>query len=96
MEKQFIQKATALKYDNQKDSAPKVIAQGSRETANNIIKIAKEFEIPIKKDEDLVEMLSQIELNRQIPVELYQAVAEVFSFVYEISNEKGDDEKKDQ
>ncbi|MEA3288601.1 MAG: EscU/YscU/HrcU family type III secretion system export apparatus switch protein [Campylobacterota bacterium] len=95
MEKQFIQKATALQYNEQKDAAPKVIAQGSKETAKNIIKIAEEFGIPIKKDEDLVEMLSQIETNREIPVELYQAVAELFSFVYEISNKKADYEKED-
>ena len=85
-EKQFIQKATALKYNEADDNAPKIIAQGSRETAKNIIKIAQENNIPIKKDEDLVQMLSQIELNKEIPPQLYAAVAEIFSFIYGITN----------
>lgn len=87
VEKQFVQKAAALKYDKDKDYAPKLTATGKGETAKNIIKIAEKNGIPIKKDEDLVNMLSQIELNQEIPVELYKAVAEVFSFIYGISNE---------
>lgn len=96
MEKEFIKKAAAMKYEQGVDSAPKVIAKGSRETANNIIKIAEKNGIPIKKDEDLIQMLSQIELNQEIPVELYKAVAEIFSFIYGLSNKKREDnEKKD-
>lgn len=86
IEKHFVQKAVALKYDKEKDHAPKLTASGSRETAKNIIKIAEQNGIPIKQDEDLVNMLSQIELNQEIPVELYKAVAEVFSFIYGVSN----------
>ena len=89
LEEEFIQpKAVALQYDKEKNSAPLVSAQGRGETAKNIIKIAEENGIPIKKDEDLVNMLSQIELNQEIPVELYQAVSEVFSFIYGLSNSK--------
>lgn len=92
IEKNFIQKAVALKYEKEKNDAPKVTASGKRENAKNIIKIAEQNGIPIKQDEDLVNMLSEIELNQEIPVELYKAVAEVFSFIYSISNEN----KKDQ
>lgn len=96
LEEKFIQqKAVALQYDKEKDSAPVVTAQGRGETAKNIIKIAEENGIPIKKDEDLVNMLSQIELNQEIPVELYQAVSEVFSFIYGISNENKEESIKD-
>ena len=94
-EKYIQQKAVALQYDNEKDSAPVVTAQGRGETAKNIIKIAEENGIPIKKDEDLVNMLSQIELNQEIPVELYQAVSEIFSFIYGISNENKEESTKD-
>jgi len=87
-EKYIKQKAVALEYDQKNDNAPIVTAQGTGETAKNIIKIAEENGIPVKKDEDLVNMLSQIELNQEIPVELYQAVAEVFSFIYGISNDE--------
>lgn len=99
LEKKYIQqKAVALQYDKEKDNAPLVTAQGKGETAKNIIKIAEENGIPIKKDEDLVNMLSQIELNQEIPVELYQAVSEVFSFIYGISNKTSEEEntKNDQ
>jgi len=94
IEKESVKKAAALQYDKQKDDAPYVTAHGSGETAKNIIKIAEQNGIPIKQDEDLVNMLSQIELNQAIPVELYKAVAEIFSFIYGISNEQGEDIEK--
>ena len=83
-----MKKAVALKYDQEKNRAPEVTAKGTGNTAKNIIKIATQNNIPIKKDEDLVNMLSEIELNKEIPIELYQAVAEVFSFIYGITNEE--------
>ena len=88
IEKESIKKAAALQYDKENDQAPHVTAHGSGETAKNIIKIAEQNGIPIKKDEDLVNMLSQIELNQEIPVELYKAVSEIFSFIYGLTNEE--------
>ncbi len=79
-------KAVALKYDTKTQKAPKVIAKGKGKIANNIINIAKEKGVPIKEDKDLVEMLSQIELNREIPPKLYKAVAEIFSFLHRLTN----------
>ena len=97
LEKKYTrEKAIALQYDKEKDNAPYVTAQGTGETAKNIIKIAEENGIPIKKDEDLVNMLSQIELNQEIPVELYQAVSEVFSFIYALSNDTKDESLKNE
>ena len=92
-EENYIQKAAALKYDQQEDNAPKVVAKGKGETAKQIIKIAEANNLPIKKDEDLVELLSQIELEREIPTELYKAVAEIFSFIYDISKHKNPTEQ---
>jgi len=94
IEKQNTKKAAALQYDKENNHAPKVTAHGKGETAKNIIKIAEQNGIPIKKDEDLVNMLSQIDLNQEIPVELYKAVAEIFSFVYGISNQEEDNSEK--
>ena len=82
------QKAVALKYDREKQGVPKVVASGKGEVANNIIKLAQEHDIFIKKDADLVELLSKIEINKEIPPKLYKAVAEVFSFIYKITNDK--------
>ena len=79
-----MKKAVALRYNKDKENAPRVLAKGEGNIAKNIIKIAKENELPIKKDEDLIELLSQVELDKEIPAELYKAVAEVFSFIYRI------------
>ncbi|MFK2821929.1 EscU/YscU/HrcU family type III secretion system export apparatus switch protein [Arcobacter sp. YIC-80] len=93
----YTTKAAALKYDINNDSAPKVTAKGKGETANNIIKIARENNIPIKKDEDLVELLSQLDLDKEIPGSMYKAVAEIFSFIYDMTNQgKKIDEKLEE
>lgn len=79
------EKAVALKYDATKSAAPKVTAKGEGNVAQNIIKIAQENDVPIQKDEDLVELLSKVELDREVPAEMYKAVAEVFSFIYKMT-----------
>ena len=79
------QKAVALKYDDQTSSAPKVTASGEGFTAENIIKIAKLHDVPIKKDEDLVELLSKLDIDKEVPPEMYKAIAEVFSFLYKMT-----------
>ena len=78
--------AIALEYDNAKQSAPKVTAKGKGRTAVKIIELAKENDIPIEKDEVLIELLSNIELDHEVPQEMYKTVAEVFSFIYRITN----------
>ncbi|HSU79155.1 MAG TPA: EscU/YscU/HrcU family type III secretion system export apparatus switch protein [Candidatus Angelobacter sp.] len=79
--------AVALRYQLDKDEAPRIVAKGRFETADRIIKKAKEAGIPIQEDETLVRLLSQLDLNQVIPAELYQAVAEVFVFLYQLDNE---------
>lgn len=80
------QKAVALRYDTKKEKAPRVVAKGEGEVASNIIKIAELHNLPIKKDEDLIELLSKVEIDKEVPALLYKAVAEVFSFVYKVTN----------
>lgn len=81
-------RAVALEYDKACDTAPRVSAKGRGESAKNIIKVAHQNGIPIQKDEDLVEMLSKVELDQEVPQNLYVAVAEVFSFIYKLTNKK--------
>jgi flagellar biosynthesis protein len=78
-------KAAALKYKPGEDTAPKVVAKGSGSIAEKILQIAREHKVPLKEDPQLVEVLSAIDLNREIPPELYKAVAEVLAFVYRMS-----------
>ncbi|MDU2008342.1 FlhB-like flagellar biosynthesis protein [Campylobacter concisus] len=81
-------KAVALGYNRSQDNAPKVLASGAGEIANKIISLAKEHDIPIKEDPDLIEILSKVEVDQEIPPNLYKAVAEIFSFLYKITNKK--------
>lgn len=81
-----MKKAVAMRYDREKENAPRVIASGKGSTAENIIKIAELHNLPIRKDEDLVELLSKVEIDKEIPEKLYVAVAEVFKFIYKITN----------
>ncbi|NQY95415.1 MAG: EscU/YscU/HrcU family type III secretion system export apparatus switch protein [Campylobacteraceae bacterium] len=88
LNKEYIQKAAALQYDHLTENAPKVVAKGQGDVAKNIIKIAKDNNLPIKKDEDLIELLSKLDIDKEIPTEMYKAVAEIFSFIYGITNKK--------
>jgi len=76
--------AIALTYDSETLSAPKVIAKGKGKTAENILEKAKKLNIPIQEDPSLTELLGKLEINESIPEELYQAVAEVFAFIYKM------------
>ncbi len=78
----------ALGYNRHKDNAPKVLATGSGEVAKNIINLAKSHDIPIKEDADLIEVLSKVDLNEEVPPNLYKAVAEIFNFLYQMTNKK--------
>ena len=82
------EKAVALKYNKEKNKAPVVSAKGEGKTAQKIIQIAKENGIPLKKDEDLVELLSKVELDKEVPPQMYKAIAEIFSFVYQVTNKQ--------
>lgn len=82
--------AAALKYEKGKGVAPKVVAKGKGEVAQKIISLAKENNLPIRQDEDLVELLSKVELDKEVPENLYKAVAEVFVFVYKMTGAKRD------
>jgi flagellar biosynthesis protein len=81
--------AIALSYEVTKNDAPKVIAKGKGLVADNILEKAKENNIPIQEDPTLIELLSKLNINDSIPEELYQAVAEVFAFVYRTDREVG-------
>lgn len=73
--------AVALRY-LAGDFAPKVIAKGRGFVAEEIIKYAKEHNVFIHESEDLVSLLMQVDFDRQIPNELYRAIAEILAWVY--------------
>lgn len=77
-------KAVALRYEPNKDNAPKVVAKGRGYIADKIIQIARQHGVPLREDETLVEILSKLDLYEEIPVEIYKAVAEILAFIYRL------------
>jgi flagellar biosynthetic protein FlhB len=81
--------AIALKYDNKVDSAPKMVAKGIDFIAIKIKDIAKENNIPIIENPALARALhDQIQTDQEIPSEFYKALAEIFSYVYELKKKR--------
>lgn len=83
-------KAVALRYKPNLDDAPVVIAKGKGRVAEKILEQAKEHGIPLQENSSLVEVLSTLELDQQIPAELFQLVAEILSFVYRADHDAGE------
>lgn len=80
-------KAAALEYNIEKDNAPKIIASGKGEIAKKILEKAEEENIKIEKDQDLAEILVQMEIGEEIPPELYEVIAEILSFIYNLEEQ---------
>lgn len=76
------QLAVALRYNEDKEAAPRILAKGAGNTAQKILDLAREQGIPVRDDPDLVEALAKLDVGSLIPTELYPAVAEVLAFVY--------------
>ena len=85
-----IKKAVALSYDRRADDAPTVAASGKGAVADRILDMARDAGIPVQQDPDLVEVLARVPVGDEIPVALYQAVAEILAFVYALNREQGE------
>ena len=79
-------KAVALRYDKDRDQAPKMIAKGRGHLADRIVALAREQGIHVHHDPDLVALLAKLEVQSEIPGDLYQAIAEVLAFVYRLND----------
>jgi len=75
-------KAIALKYDEV--NAPKLTAKGELGIADEIIKIAEEFGVPLYENSELVNILAKLELGDEIPEVLYRVIAEIIAFAYHL------------
>lgn len=85
MKDKQLKKAAVLKYDQAQRMAPRVIAKGRGLIAEQIIQVARENDVPMVEDRNLVNVLEALELEAEIPPELYQAVAEVLVFIYKLN-----------
>lgn len=77
-------KAVVLKYDVDKSKAPKITGFGKGQIAEKILKVAEDNKVPFYEDSSLVELLSKLAINSEIPPSLYNVVAEILSFVYKL------------
>ena len=82
--------AVALGFESGQDSAPKIVAKGEGDTADKIIDLALESGVEVTEDKDLIMILSELDLDTIIPVEVYEAVAQILSYIYRTNAEKQD------
>ena len=82
-------RAVAVKYDAKSDRAPRVTAKGRSLVADRILAEARKNGIPVYQNKSLVNMLMALEIDREIPPELYRTIAEVLAHVYRIDRHMG-------
>jgi flagellar biosynthesis protein len=75
-------RAAALRYERGVDRAPRVVARGEGHLAERILAAAREHGIPIHEDRALVQVLTKLDVDAEIPLEVFQAVAEILAFLY--------------
>lgn len=83
-------RAVALRYGAD-DAAPVIVASGMGNLAEKIVEVASENGVPVYEDDSLATVLSQMELGKEIPEELYEAVVEIY--LYFLNFDPADPEK---
>ncbi len=84
--KKTVRLAVALKYKDEEGKAPEVLASGKGDAAEKIIKKAEEEDIHVYEDKSLAQILSTLEIGTEVPPELYEAVAQVIAFVWQLDS----------
>jgi flagellar biosynthesis protein len=80
-------RAVALRYSEAQHGAPTVVAKGEGLVAQKIRELAESHGIPVERDDVLVELLEQVDIDREIPPELYASVAELLCWIYRANDE---------
>lgn len=78
--------AIALSYDGR--HTPTLTAKGDDELAEMILAIAREHEVPIYENGELVKLLARLELGDEIPAELYRVIAEIIAFAWYLKGKR--------
>lgn len=79
--------AVAIRYEQQDDAAPKVVATGRGKVAERIVEVAREAKVPVQERPEIAETLGHLEVGSFIPEELYGAVAEILAYVYYLDSQ---------
>ncbi len=80
--------AAALQYDPDEMATPRMVAKGKGRLAEKILSEARKQGIPIREDKLLFQILYQLELGAEIPLEIYEPVARILAFVYSVHSKK--------
>jgi flagellar biosynthesis protein len=83
-------RVVALRYDEDEARAPRVVASGAGEVAQHILDVARAKGVPVREDADLVALLAACDLGEEIPLELYEAVAELLTWLYRLNAALGE------
>ena len=73
-------KAVALRYDENRDVAPVIVASGLGYMAEKMVEVASESGVPVYEDNSLATVLTQLDLGTAIPEELYQAIVDIYTY----------------
>ena len=81
--------AVALRYESEKgDNAPRLVAKGRGAAAEEILRLAREHDVPLRSDPALADALATLDIGMTIPPELFRAVAEVLAFIHAVAKGK--------
>ncbi len=82
--------AVALEYDPRGPFAPKVVATGKGAAAEQILRVAFANGVKVREDASLAEILSVVDVDSEIPLEAFAAVAEILAYVYRVNGRLGE------
>lgn len=85
-----VAQAAALRYESGVDAAPKLVARGEGTVAERILELAREHDLPVRKDPTLVSILGAVDVGAEIPPDLYGVIAEVLAWAYRTDRLAGD------
>jgi flagellar biosynthesis protein len=78
--------AVALEYDG--TNAPRITAKGTKLQAQQILALAEQHNIPLRRDPEMAAILAQVPLGDEVPENLYRAIAEIIAFAYLVSGKR--------
>lgn len=80
--------AVALRYNQEQDNAPKIVASGRGLVAKKILEQAREHGVPVQENPEVAQLLAGLEIGQEVPPELYGVIAEVLAFVYSLDSNR--------
>jgi len=76
------QQAVAVQWNPVTEELPTITASGEGALAAEILRMAAEHNIPIRQDNDLLQVLSLLDVGESIPAQAHTAIAEILAFIY--------------